>query len=663
MSQLTDGPPSTSTSDIPTVALVGNPNVGKTTVFNKLTNLNSKTSNFSGTTVERRIGRIEIDGRAFRIVDLPGLFSFDTNSPDELVSKSFIDGNQDLVPDAILVVVDGTNLARSLFVARQCIDRGLPTIVAVNMVDLASKQGIEIDFDELSTSLGCKVVPLSARQEVGLEQLKAALSKLLTQPNLNVLSESPCQTCGTCAYAHGHAWAARIANASLRDANNDAQRQAAGEWTDSIDRFITHPMIGLVIFGGVMATVFALVFWLATIPMDWIDNLISAVAGLVSSWLPAGDFSSLLTDGILGGVGGVVVFLPQICILFFALSLLEDSGYLSRAVVVVDRWMAKVGLPGQAFVPLLAAHACAIPAIMSTKTISNRRDRLAAILVIPLMTCSARLPVYTMVAALLFPGNAFYASLIFVGAYALGILMAFVMAFLLRRTILPGDPGLLIIDLPPYRRPSLKDAFYHAYTRGIVFLRDAGTVILLISIAIWFLSTYPKTSDDKFEEIARNAGHDITALDDNETELLRARIEQERSFLGVAGRTVQPVFRPLGFDWQTSVGVLASFAAREVVVSTLSVLYGLGDEADGSSLRKRLADAKRPDGSKVFSPATCISLLVFFVLAMQCLPTQAVTRKETGSWSWAIFQLVYMTALAYGMAFLAFQIVSALGYS
>ncbi len=352
------------------------------------------------------------------------------------------------------------------------------------------------------------------------------------------------------------------------------------------------------------------------------------------------------------------MFLPQICILFFALSLLEDSGYLSRAVIVVDRWMRRVGLPGQAFVPLLAAHACAIPAIMATKVIANRRDRLVAILVIPLMTCSARLPVYTMVAAMLFPENALFAALVFIGAYTLGIVTAFAVAGILRMTILPGDPGLLILDLPAYRMPSLKTAATHAYARGMVFIRDAGTVILTISIIIWFLSNYPKLSNEHFVVNATAAGFDMSTISSEELEPLRMRLAQEHSLIGRAGKTIEPIFRPLGFDWQTSVGVLASFAAREVVVSTLSVLYGAGEETDNvASLRDRLKLATRDDGSPVFTPATCTSLLVFFVLAMQCLPTQAVTKKETGSWKWAAFQLAYMTFLAYSMAFLAYRLV------
>ena len=638
-----------------TIALVGNPNVGKTSVFNRLTNLTAKTSNFVGTTIEKRVGSFEIDGRPIQIVDLPGLFSLDANSPEEVVAKSFLDGKQGTCPDGMLVIVDSTNLGRSLFIAGQTIDLGLPTVVAVNMVDVSKQQGVEISFDRLASELKCQVIPISARTGAGFDELRRAIAELQSQPSLDIIREPVCTSCSDCPFADGFTWSNNLAN---RVTNHRELQSTA--FTNGIDRILTHRWQGPVVFAATMLAVFAMVFWLAAFPMDWIEATFGSLAVVVSSWLPDGDFSSLVTDGVIGGAGSVVVFLPQICILFFALSLLDDSGYLSRAVVVVDSWMRRVGLPGQAFVPLLTAHACAIPAIMSTKVIESRRDRLAAIMVIPLMTCSARLPVYAIIAALLFPNNAWYAALLFVAAYVLGMTMAFFMAWLLKLSLLPGAPSLLILDLPPYRRPSLKNAALQSYRRGVIFLRDAGTVILLISIGIWALSTYPKLSDSEFERVAQAQNVDISELDESKLEATRLQLAQEYSLIGRAGKFVHPVFQPLGYDWKTSVGVLSSFAAREVVVSTLSVLYGLGEESDDtSSLRQKLAEAKNNDGTPVFTTATNLSLLVFFVLAMQCLPTQAVTRRETGSWKWAIFQFVYMSLLAYGMAFFVFQITNA----
>ena len=620
--------------------------------FNRLTKLSAKTSNFVGTTIERRVGSFEsADKRPFRIVDLPGLFSLEADSPEEEVAKSFLQ-DEETRPDAVLVVVDATNLTRSLFVAGQTIELGHKTIVAVNMVELSREQRLDIDFNRLAEKLQCNVIPVSARTGEGFDKLEQALSELNKTNSLEVLAEPLCTSCSTCPYADGHNWASGLANevSSSTDFSNSM--------TDKLDSVLTHAWIGPVFFALTMTAIFALVFWLATFPMDWIDGTCGLVASTVSSWLPEGDFNGLVTDGIIGGVGSVVVFLPQICILFFALTLLEDSGYLSRAVVVVDRWMRKVGLPGQAFVPLLTAHACAIPAIMATKVIENKRDRLASIMVIPLMTCSARLPVYTILAALLFPKSPWFAALVFVGAFGLGMVMAFLIAWILKLSILPGEPSLLILDLPAYRRPSFKDAAIQAYRRGIVFLRDAGTVILAISIAIWFLSTYPKQSEESFQQRVAANTVNLASMDEGQVDNLRMQYSQEHSLIGRAGKLVQPIFAPLGYDWKTSVGVLTSFAAREVVVSTLSVLYGLGDESDDvSTLREKLAGAKRTDGSSAFDTATCLSLLVFFVLAMQCLPTQAITRRETGSWKWAVFQFAYMSILAYVMAFLTYQSV------
>lgn len=648
----------------PTIALVGNPNVGKTSLFNRLTNLLAKTSNFSGTTIEHRIGKLVEPNvaaeDALQIVDLPGIFSLDGQTLEEKVTREYLHDQRDSsrVPaaSALVVVVDATNLQRSLFVARQALELSKPTIVAVNLIDAADRQGIEIDCEGLSEKLGCPVIAVSARNGRGIDSLIAEIHRATTE-EAAAAGAPECNSCLTCPYARGHQWAESVAAETSR-----RKYVASSEWTDAVDRIVTNALAGPLIFFGVMVVLFALVFWLAAFPMDLLDVAFGVVANALGSWLPDGQIKSLLTDGIIAGLGGVVVFLPQIMILFFVLTLLEDSGYLSRAVVVVDRWMRRVGLPGQAFIPLLTAHACAIPAIMSTRVIENRRDRLISILVIPLMTCSARLPVYTMIAALLFPNHAWKAALLFAGAYFLGMIAAFSMALLMKMSILPGDPAPLILDLPPYRMPSLGNAVRHAWDRGLAFVREAGTVILVISLVIWGLSSYPQMDDSTFE--ARLAERPTAVqpddLDGSDRDRLRAQLAQEHSALGRIGKAFQPVFAPLGFDWKTSVGVMASFAAREVVVSTLAILYGMGDEPEEdeiSTLHTRLRQATRADGTPVFDTATCVSLLVFFVLAMQCLPTQAVTRKETGSWKWAFVQFAYMSVLAYFGAFVARHVV------
>ncbi|MEM8677996.1 MAG: ferrous iron transporter B [Planctomycetota bacterium] len=622
------------------VALVGNPNVGKTSLFNRLTRSFGKTSNFSGTTVEVRSADLVHHEHRFKLIDLPGTFSLGSSSPEEKITREFLEGDLDRFerPDVTVVVVDACNLERSLFLVQQ-LQRDIPLIVAVNMVDRARQLGVKLEAASLEARLACPVVMISSKTGEGMESLlrEVAQAAAATHPPQPLPVLNDCGTCHACPYAEGYAWSASVAADAVA-----APRAGDDRWTLWADKILTHAVTGTLLFAAIMLGVFISIFSIAQYPMELLDGFFATLSSGIAAVLPAGLFSELLTDGVLAGVGSVLIFLPQIAVLFFLLTLLEDCGYLSRAVLLVDRAMRRAGLPGQAFVPMLAAHACAIPAIMSTRIIQNRRDRLAAIMVMPLMTCSARLPVYTMIAAMLFPEQPVYAALLFAGAYSLGIITALVVSLVLRWTILPGKPAPLLLDLPPFRRPSLVKAGGEAVRRCWMFIRDAGTVILCISVVIWATSTFPRASDEQLARMAQaHAGEDVTS----------AQLAQEYSVLGRAGKWVQPLFAPLGYDWKTSVGVLSSFAAREVVVSTMSVLYGADEEGD--SIIERITAARHPDGTKVFDVPTCVSLLVFFVLAMQCLPTQAVTRKETGSWKWAAFQLGYMTLLAYGAAFTA----------
>ena len=415
------------------------------------------------------------------------------------------------------------------------------------------------------------------------------------------------------------------------------------------------------------AVVFALVvgsFWLgyrlAGVRLRLFSGGSAIAASAVISLLPADELRSLLADGVVAGVGGMLIFLPQICILFFFISLLEDSGYMARAAFVMERLMRRVGLPGKAFVPMLSAHACAIPGIMSARVIENWRERLTTILVLPLLTCSARLPVYAMIAALLFSASPIKAALVFVGAYSLGITATLLSAWLLKKTILPGEAEPLVIELPAYRVPSLRNALLTVLDRAIIFIRQAGTVILLISVMLWALASYPKLPESEVAMIEK--GNAATGEDAAVNQLSQAEIEY--SVAGRVGRLVEPVFAPLGFDWQINIGVMTSFAAREVVVSTLAIVYGIGEDAaeDKTTLIETLRRQKRPDGSPVFTTATSLSFLVFFVLAMQCLPTQAGTRRETGSWKWAILQFTFMSCLAYVCSLVTYQVCVAAGW-
>ena len=708
------------------VALTGNPNTGKTSLFNRLTGLRSRTANYPGVTVEIRRG-VWTDGeRRFDLTDLPGLYSLDALSPEETVARRFLE--TDSAADVVVLVADSTNVQRSLYLASEVRELQVPLVVALNLSDAARAEGIRIDVDRLSRELGCPVVSVSARTGEGLSELSAAVvsaageTPVLPAPSIDlpVVASEPASCasgCSRCAFAARYDWAEQTARASV-----DAP--AAEDQISAADRLLTHPVIGPVVFLALMAGMFFLIFSLADVPMTLVDTAFASVgdfvgglfpagpvhpvawaAGTVSlalltfagayrlagiSWtrlsgtaavavasatalLPPDELRSLVVEGIIGGVGGVVIFLPQICILFFVISLLEDSGYMARAAFVMERFMRFVGLPGRAFVPMLSAHACAIPGIMATRTIENRRDRLVTILVLPLLTCSARLPVYSMVAALLFAGSPGTGALVFTGAYILGITAALMSAWVLKKSILPGDTEPLVLELPPYRLPALRSALLTVWDRARVFLQNAGTAILMFSVILWALAAWPRLPESDLPspaadqvaalrtEAAQAAGDRAEELSGEADRILRQH-QLSHSFAGRIGRAVEPVFRPLGFDWKINVGVISSFAAREVVVSTLAIVYGLGEDGidDEASLVETLRRQKRDDGRPVFSTATCLSLLVFYVLAMQCLPTQAVTRRETGTWKWALLQFAWMTVLAWTAALITYQTASVL---
>ncbi|XAL98796.1 ferrous iron transporter B [Phycisphaeraceae bacterium D3-23] len=682
------------------VALVGNPNCGKTTLFNRLTGLRAKTSNFPGTTLECRTGKLVVEGKTIDILDLPGLYSTVHAQSEELLAAQVLHSGLPGVerPDAVVVVIDATCLARHLYLASEVREMGIPLVVALTMMDQAKQQGLTICLETLGKELDAVIVPVSGRTGEGMAGLSQAIVGLSDDPELaaaqatGMTDRIACTACSTCPHTNRHTWACGVGEAAAPGAEQGLE---LGPKTETVDRALTHPFLGLGFFSLLMAGLFILLFKLAAYPMDWIDAGFGALGGWAESVLPEGLVSSFIVDGLIGGVGGVVIFLPQICLLFLVLTLLEDTGYLARAAVVADRIMHKVGLPGKAFIPMLSAHACAIPAIMATKSIETRRDRLITILVLPLMTCSARLPVYAMIIALLFANNAVMGGVVFYGAYTLGIVAAMFASFVFGKTILKGKPQELVIELPPYRWPSLRVALLTVWDRALVFLKQAGTVILLISIILWVLLTFPQApegrlpgiaSDDdvvKYTELDTRAAMLSLTADKltesgmteeaelyqadlaetvSERDNLHARYAAEYSVAGRAGKLIEPVFEPLGFDWRIDIGVVASFAAREVVVSTLAIVGGVGEDGaeDEDTLVEMMRGMQRPDGSPLFTMATALSLLVFFVLAMQCLPTQAVTKRETGSWKWAILQFGYMTVLAYAAAFVTYQVVSAM---
>jgi ferrous iron transport protein B len=634
------------------IALLGNPNTGKTTLFNALCGSRAKTANFPGTTTSVRSGRSELNGRGVDVIDLPGVYDLRYEVPETRIVRAVLTGERGAPPELVVVLVDACNLTRNLVLVGELLAYGQPVIVALNMVDLARRRGLSLKTDVLARRLGVPVIAMVARKGEGLEAFRKAVAATMsgTQP-MSRPGDLPLPEATTEALTD---WAESI----VEESATGSGAAATDTFAERLDRVFTHPVLGLTVFAAVMAALFYTLFTLATVPMDLIEATFATLGDLARSQLPDGPVRDLLTDGIVGGIAGTVVFLPQICLLFFLISLLEDTGYLARAAFVMDRLLYRFGLPGHSFVPLLTSHACALPGIMSTRLIPNRRDRLATILVAPFMSCSARLPVYVLLTSLIFADRPALAALAFVGCYVLGASAALMSAVLFGRTILRGRARPMVLELPTYKVPSLKNALLTAKDQGVMFLRTAGTVIVAICIIMWWLSAYPKVDPGPEVQALRAQGLDA------EADVLQIRAEQAGSFAGQLGRLAEPVFRPLGFDWQLTVGVLTSFLAREVFVSTMSVLVGGGGEAEvDEGVIARIRAMTRSDGSLVFTPATAAAALVFFVLAMQCLPTLAVTRRETGQLRYALLQLGYMSTIAYIGALAVHQGLLAVGVS
>ncbi len=716
---------------LPVVALIGNPNTGKSTLFNALTGLKQKTANYPGVTVERHTGQLELAGEAVQLVDLPGSYSLAAHSPDEMVAIDVLLGHvPDLArPRAVLAVVDATNLRRNLFLVTQLAELGLPLVIALNLSDAARQRGISIDATLLGERLGATVVPVSAARGEGLAELRAALASAIratAPPPLRVLP-----AVGTAARALWEQLQARglqlseyeveralidaqgaaerrfelttggefrlalealrtklgagvplataeatarygLINALVAAAEHRAPRQAT--FADRLDQVTNHPVIGSVLFLLVMAAVFQAVFSWATPLMDLIDGWSASLGQLVESALPAGALTSLLVDGVIAGVGAVVIFLPQILILFAFIIALEDSGYMPRVAFMVDRLMRSVGLSGQSFIPMLSSFACAVPGIMATRVIPDRKDRLATILAAPFMTCSARLPVYALLISAFVPQQYFLGGLlnlqglVLLGLYLLGIVGGVLTALLLKRTMLRGPTPTFMIELPPYRIPSWRSLLLKLVERGRVFLVRAGTVIFAVAVVVWALAYFPRPPEIAASYALERERVENAPLGVETRNRQLALVEGaesaaylEQSWLGRMGQGVAPVFAPLGWDWKVSAAVIASFPAREVVIAVLGTIYAVGDQGEGSegALREQLQTATRPDGSLVYTLPMVIGLLIFYAFCLQCAATVAVIRRETNSWRWPAFAWVYMTGCGYLGALLAFQLGSA----
>lgn len=694
------------------VAIIGNPNTGKTTLFNALTGLRQRVGNFAGVTVDRVEGAFKgPDGRRIVVLDLPGSYSLSAGSPDEQIALDVLqrrDADR-WTPQVVLVVVDAVHLERNLFLTGQVLELGVPVVIALNQFDVAQTEGIQIDVPELIHELGVPIVPTVAKRGEGIEPLKQALltaatlpapMRRFTLPEPVQTALAPVEACLTAngfaastaamealrvlgvertdahlAEVPGLAGAVKEATAAVQQAGFRPSRlesevryawiaQVVGRTvtrahagtnslSDRIDRIALHRVWGPVLFLLLMAVVFQSVFTWATPLMDGIEALIASAGSAVGSVLPEGDLRSLVVDGVFAGVGSVLVFLPQIAILFTFIGLLEHSGYMARAAFLMDRVMRSVGLHGKSFIPMLSGYACAVPGIMATRTIEDPKDRLATIMVVPLMSCSARLPVYTLLIGAFVPATALLPGLTLQGAtmlgmYLLGTVVALLMAAVFKRTLLKGPVRPMILELPPYRWPSLKSLGVSVYQRCALFVKRAGTVILSLSIVLWALATYPRIEPDP------------TAAPEIQQEQ-----QLEHSILGRIGHGIEPVVRPLGYDWKIGVSIAASFAAREVFVSTMGTIYGVGSE-DEAALSERLQQEKDATGRPVYSSLVAVGLMVFYVFALMCISTTAITVREAGGgaigWKWAGIQFAYMLALAYSAAWLVYAGGRALGF-
>ncbi len=654
----------------PTIALAGNPNAGKTTLFNSLTGLKQKVANYPGVTVERKEGPWTLNGSSANLIDLPGLYSLDATSLDEQIARDIITGEQAGVnkPEAIVAVVDATNLERNLYLVTQIFEFGVPVVIALTMIDVFEKQGHEIDIPMLSALLKTPIVAVNAKTGRGRDDLAHKVKDVIgTTPEIpyDYHAEDPNSGPHSKIFAR-YNFIANAVQESVWHSDHSKHRLS-----DKIDRVLTHKFFGLVILVAVLLVVFQTIFSWASLPMDLLQQGFGAFGDFVKAEMPPGILTDLLADGIIAGVGGVVVFLPQILLLFLFVSLLEDSGYMARAAFLLDKLMSRVGLHGKAFLPLISSFACAIPGIMATRTIESRRDRFATILIAPFMSCSARLPVYTLMIATFFAGKTVLGfislgAVLMLAMYSLGIIVAIIVAFILKRTVLKAPPPPFLMELPPYRLPNLRTVIQNMITRAWLFLKRAGTVILAISIILWALMYFPRASEPpavaggltgSAQVVEANVQPPATAGGSDSEQL-------KNSFAGKLGHVIEPVIRPLGFDWKIGVALIASFAAREVLVSTLSIIYNVGKDENEQSetLISAVRDAKKDDGTPAWTPLTALTLMVFFVLAMQCMSTIAVVRRETNSWSWPIFMTLYMTGLAYAGAFITYQGGRMLGF-
>ena len=706
-----------------TFALVGNPNAGKSSIFNKLTGLRQKVGNFPGVTVEKKIGTVLLDGlndnntkESFTLIDLPGTYSLYPNSQDERVVLNILSNPKDSnYPNAIIYVADFSHLERHLLLFTQLKDLNLPIIFCVNMIDIAAQQGLIYDKTILTESLNTPVIGINGRTSEGLSELKSAMSQLIHaepppqykmfyQPNqteiktaeeIRLAMPSVDNAYHAILLAHHYNELGflspneRSVIKNIVDKNQfedlrlqiyetlqrfdklrpvldkvfERNKSFNANLTDKIDDILTHHIVGPIIFFSILFLIFQSIFALASFPMDWIEGGFAQINSFLKNSLPAHWITDLLTDGVLAGLSGVLVFIPQIAILFFLISLLEEVGYMARTVYLFDRIMQKVGLNGRSIVALVSSGACAIPAIMSTRTISNWKERLITILVTPLISCSARIPVYALLVSFVVPADNWFIfnkqGLVFTGLYVLSIVSALGAAFVFKKILKSKEHTFLAIELPEYRLPHWRNVGITVYEKVKSFVTEAGKIIIIVSMALWFLASFgPGDQIQNAEDAARQTAIE-QQMTEQETDDLIASQTLQVSYAGYLGKMIEPAIKPLGFDWKIGIALISSFAAREVFVGTMATIYSIGSAAeDDGSIRKQMKAEVRADGTPLYSMATALSLLIFYVFAMQCMSTMAVVKRETGTWKWPIVQFLFMGVMAYVGSYIVYNLFS-----
>jgi ferrous iron transport protein B len=649
------------------IALLGNPNTGKSSVFNMLTGLRQQVGNFPGVTVDKKFGVFNLSNEEHTLIDFPGTYSIYPRSKDEQVVYDVLKNDQHPdYPELAIVVADESNLERNLFLFTQVYDLQIPVILVLNMADLAKKNGKSIHIPALEEAFpGAKIVETTARIGMGKERLLQAIQSISKEKHAERFYASAriCDLDDSKGQETEATERYGLINEILKRVQTTSPTRTEPT-SNKLDRILVHPIFGYLIFGAVLMIIFQFIFAFAAYPMDFIDGVFADFSAWLNQKLPAGLFSDLISQGIVPGIGGVLVFIPQIALLFFFIALLEESGYLARVVFIMDRIMRPLGLNGKSVVPLLSSVACAIPGVMATRTISDWKERMITILVAPLMSCSARIPVYTLLIALVIPkttvlGFLNLQGLVLFGLYSLGLVAALLIAALLKLLIKTREKGFLLLELPSYKSPRWSNVGLTVWEKVKVFVWDAGKVILAISIILWAMATFGP--GDRMEKAALNAQNHAKELklSEIETERFVASAKLENSYIGIMGKGLEPVIKPLGYDWKIGISLITSFAAREVFVGSLATIYAVQEDGgENKRLIDRMRSEKRADGTPVYSLASGASLMVFYVFAMQCMATLAVVKRETKSWKWPLIQMGFMGALAYLGAFITYIILS-----